>query len=192
MAAACPTSGTTATAPAILMQPCSAGDVEWFATQVRVGREHVCARHLHARGYEVFLPCHTEYRRWSDRVKEAVHPLFAGYVFCRASFHVVGKIVTTPGVVRIVGDGTRALPVSAEEIDAIQRIVTAGIRPEPWPYLRTGQHVRIDVGPLRGTEGIFVASRQGGRVVVSISLLCRSVAVEVDARWVHVLQHESA
>ena len=176
------------------IEPCGAtDDAEWFATQVRVGREHSCARHLQMRGYEVFLPCYVEHRRWSDRLRKVVRPLFSGYVFCRASSQVVGKIVTTPGVMRIVGDGRRAVPVSGDEIAAIQRIVNAGAPSEPWPFLQEGRRVRIGVGPLRGTEGFVVRSTSGERVVVSISLLRRSVAVEVDAEWVHVCdQNESS
>lgn len=168
------------------IQACQACAPEWFATQVRVGREHSCARHLRVRGYEVFLPCFLQNRRWSDRVKKIDRALFAGYVFCRVSSEMVAKIVTTPGVVRIVGDGRRAVPVPADEIAAVQRIVDAGLAVEPWPFLQTGQCVRIGVGPLRGTEGVVVGSRNSQRVVVSISLLRRSVAVEVDAEWVRV------
>ena len=134
----------------------------------------------------MFLPCYLEQRRWSDRVKRVVHPLFAGYVFCRVSGDVVAKVVTTPGVIRIVGDGRRAMPVPADEIEAIQRIVSADLPSEPWPFLETGQRVRLDVGPLRGMEGIVVRSTNGQRVIVSISLLRQSVAVEVDAEWVSV------
>ena len=169
----------------MLIQPCL-GDAEWFATQVRVGREHYSARHLQMRGYEVFLPCHRESRRWSDRVKHVSHPLFAGYLFCRSSSDVVGKIVTAPGVMRIVGDGTRAVPVPHDQIEAVRRIVDAGLVSEPWPFLQTGERVCIEVGPLRGLEGVVVRSLNGLRVVVSIVLLRRSVAVEVDAEWVRV------
>lgn len=159
---------------------------EWFATQVRIGREHHCAHHLQMRGYEVFLPCYSENRRWSDRTKTIRHPLFAGYLFCRVSGEVMGKIVTLPGVVRIVGDGRRPIAIPAGEIEALQRIVAADLKPQPWPFLETGRRVRLEVGPLRGTEGIVVKSGGGERVVVSISLLRRSVAVEVDAAWLGV------
>jgi transcription antitermination factor NusG len=151
-----------------------------------VGREHSCARHLQVRGYEVFLPCSRQNRRWSDRIKKIERALFPGYVFCRMSGEAVATIVTTPGVVRIVGDGGRAVPIPVDEIVAVQRIVDAGLSVEPWPFLQTGQCIRIGVGPLRGTEGVVIESKDSQRVVVSISLLQRSVAVEVDAGWLSV------
>jgi transcription antitermination factor NusG len=142
------------------------------------------------RGYEIFLPCYQERRRWSDRVRVNVRALFAGYVFCRVSTDAVGKIVTTPGVIRIVGDGTRAIAVPADEIEAVRRIVDAGLPSEPWPFPLAGQRVRIDIGPLSGTEGVVVRVKNRTRLVVSISLLQRSVAVELDADWVSIPPEE--
>jgi transcription antitermination factor NusG len=159
---------------------------EWFAAQVWSGRERLCAAHLRARGYEVFLPCYTERRRWSDRVKSLERALFAGYVFCRSDATVLAQVITTPGVIRIVGDGQRPLPIPTDEIEAIQRIVASDVAAAPWPFMHEGQQVRIDVGPLRGTHGRILRTKTDHRLIVSISLLQRSVAVEMDADWVSV------
>jgi transcription antitermination factor NusG len=159
---------------------------EWFAAQVWSGRERHCATHLRVRGYEVFLPCYTERRRWSDRVKVIERALFAGYVFCRSEADVLAQVITAPGVIRIVGDGQRPLPIPTDEIESIQRIVASGVAATPWPFMHEGQHVRIDVGPLRGTHGRILRTKTDHRLIVSISLLQRSVAVELDADWVSV------
>lgn len=159
---------------------------DWFAIQVWAGREVQCAKHLRLRGYELLVPTHRELRRWSDRVKKVECALFRGYVFCRLSDDIAGTILTTPHVIRIVGDGARALPIPVHEIDAIRRIVEMGLLVEPWQFLQTGQRVRIEVGPLRGTEGIVVKTKNRHRLIVSISILQRSVAVEVEADWVSV------
>src|SRR5213592_3708640 len=94
----------------------STGDSEdlmrqWFAAQVWVGRERQCEKHLAARGYEVFLPRYRDRRRWSDRVTTVDRALFPGYLFCRMSLEVFGKVVTPPGLIRIVGDGRQPIPV---------------------------------------------------------------------------------
>ena len=94
---------------------------DWFAIQVYTGRERVSATHLRANGYEVFLPCWRVRRQWSDRVKVIDQALFAGYLFCRVRLDVTGKIVTAPGVIRIVGDGHRPLPVPLYEINPSQK-----------------------------------------------------------------------
>jgi transcription antitermination factor NusG len=155
-------------------------DSEWFALQVRTGREQLCARQLQVRGYSVFLPCYEEQRRWSDRVKHVRTPLFAGYVFCRVEDEVLGHLVTTPGVIRIVGDGKRPLPIAAEEIDAIRRVVDSGAAVEPWEFVEVGQRVRVLEGPLRDTEGIVLRVKNRHRLVISVTVLQRSVAVEID------------
>jgi transcription antitermination factor NusG len=159
---------------------------EWFAVQVWSGREQSSAIHLRQRGYDVFLPCYRERRRWSDREKVVNRPLFAGYVFCRVDVDVAGKIVTAPGVIRIVGDGGRPLPIPAHEIEAIQRIVDTRLAVEPWQAMRAGQRVRVEVGPLRGIEGVVVTVRNRHRMVVSISMLQRAVAVEINPEWVSI------
>jgi transcription antitermination factor NusG len=161
-------------------------DYEWFALQVRTGREQLCAKQLQARGYGVFLPCYEEQRRWSDRVKRVQSPLFAGYIFCRVEDEVLGHLVTTPGVIRIVGDGTRPLPIDAEEIDAIRRIVDSGAEVEPWEFVQAGQRVRVMDGPLRDTEGIVLRVKNRHRLVISVSVLQRSVAVEIDLESIEI------
>jgi transcription antitermination factor NusG len=159
---------------------------QWFAAQVWSGRERLCASHLRAHGYEVFLPCYTERRRWSDRVKTVERALFDGYVFCRLGAGAFGKVITTPGVIRIVGDGRQPLPIPTDEIEAIQRIVAADLPARPWPFLQEGQDVRIEVGPLRGTQGRILRTKTDNRLIVSIALLGRSVSVELEANWVSV------
>jgi transcription termination/antitermination protein NusG len=107
-------------------------------------------------------------------------------VFCRLSGDVLGRIVTTPGVIRILGDGNRPLPVPTREIEDLQRVVASGLGGTPSQFLQVGQRVRVEVGPLRDTEGIMVKTKNR-HLIISISLLCRSVAVEIDSEWVSVL-----
>jgi transcription antitermination factor NusG len=157
---------------------------EWLAVQVRCGREELSASHLRTRGYDVFLPSYKQHRRWSDRVKVISRALFEGYVFCRADARVSGLIITAPGVIRIVGDGRAPLPVPLHEIEAIQRIVETQLAVEPWQTLRAGQRVRVEQGPLRGIEGVVLMLRSRHRLVVSIEMLQRAVAVEIEPEWV--------
>ena len=153
---------------------------------MHAGREQFCAGHLRLRGYNVFLPCYYEHHRWSDRVKKIEKALFPGYVFCFIDAAVGERVVTTPGVIRILGDGRGPLSVPREEIEAIQRVVDAGLHAEPFECLLAGQRVRIGVGPLRGTEGIVLRMKNRHRLVISVALLQRSVAVEIDPAWVSV------
>jgi len=158
---------------------------EWWAVQVWTGREATSAIHLRQRGYEVFLPCYQQLRRWSDRVKKVDHPLFDGYLFCLARPDVVSRIITVPGVIRIVGNGTAPIPVAHDEMQALQRLVETRLDVEPWPFLQAGQRVRVNAGPLSGVEGRIVTVK-GHRLVISVSLLQRSVAVELPPTCVEI------
>jgi transcription antitermination factor NusG len=158
-------------------------DTNWFAVQVWAGRETLSASHLRLRGCDVFLPTYRERRRWSDRIKHVDRALFAGYVFCRLDADAAWQLVRSPGVIRVVGDGKRPLPIPRDEMDAIQRIVEAQLTAEPWTFPCVGQRVRVEVGPLRGAEGVVLMAKSRQRLVVSVPLLQRSVAVEMESDW---------
>jgi transcription antitermination factor NusG len=152
----------------------------WFALHVRSRHDKLVASNLRVRGMEALLPLYRSRRRWSDRTRVMDLPLFPGYVFCRFDPQLLLPILMTPGVVRVISAGKRPCPVAEEEITAIQRVIYAGNAVEPWPYLRAGQKVRILDGPLFGIEGILLDVKNRRRLVVSVHLLQRSIAVELD------------
>jgi transcription antitermination factor NusG len=151
----------------------------WFALRVRPRCERVVATALDGKGYEQFLPCHLERRRWSDRVVNLELPLFPAYVFCRFDPQRRLAILTTPGVLEIVSTGKSPQPVDDEEIAALRIAVGSNLELEPWPYLEVGRHVQIVGGPLAGATGILLAVKKHHRLIVSVTLLQRSVAVEI-------------
>ena len=157
---------------------------KWYAVRVRSQHEDLVARHLRVRGLESFLPLYKQQKRWSDRFKEVELPLFPGYVFCQ--FNPLNRlpVLTVPGVVHIVGAGKNLLPIDESEIMAIQAAVKSGLPTKPSPFLEIGQKVRIVNGPLCGFEGILLGFRGHQRLVLSITLLQRSVAVEINGEWV--------
>jgi len=142
------------------------------------------AKQLCHKSYEILLPLYECRRRWSDRIKELELPLFPGYVFCR--FNPLDRlpILVTPGVIRVVGIGKVPMPVDDAEMAAIQTALQSGLPRQPWPFLQIGQRVRVECGPLCGLEGILVDFKGRHRLVLSVTLLQRSVAVEVDGAWV--------
>ncbi len=152
----------------------------WCAIQVRPRYEKIVSTILQNKGYEQYLPLYREQKRSSDRSKEAMVPLFAGYVFCRIDSEVQGAIVTTPGVVRIVGSRKEIAIISAQEIEAIQRIVNSGFRVKPCPYT-IGDRVQFTTGPFEGVEGIVTHYKGRRHLVLSISLIQSSISVDVDS-----------
>lgn len=156
----------------------------WFALQVRSRHELGVADYLRGQGYEWLLPLYKCRKRWSDRIKEVETPLFPGYLFCRFNPQNRLPILKTPGVIQIVGFNHVPSPVDDSEIKAIQTLMATGVPNQPWPYLEIGDRVRIESGSLRGVEGILVDFKGRHRLVLSITLLQRSVAVEIDAACV--------
>jgi transcription antitermination factor NusG len=139
---------------------------------------------LEAKGYEQFVPLYNVKKRWSDRIKVTQAPLFPGYLFCRLDPQYRLPVLKTPGVIQIVGTNRIPAPIEDDEIQAIQTLVASGLQTEPWPYLAIGDHVRIDSGCLRGMDGIVVKLKENYRLIVSVTLLRRSVAVEIDSALV--------
>ena len=166
------------------MEPETWNGLHWYALQTRAQHEKIVAQSLAGKGYEEFLPLYRFRRRWSDRIKELELPLFPGYVFCRFDLEQRLPILVTPGVYHIVGIGKTPWPVEEDEIATIQSLVRTGLPTEPCQFLRVGQQVRIDSGPLEGLKGLLLTIQKPYRLVVSVTLLQRSVAVEIDAAWV--------
>ena len=152
----------------------------WFALQVRTRWESSTAVLLSGKGYQTFLPTYKTKKRWNGRIREVNAALFPGYVFCQFDALKRLPILVTPGVISVVGRGRIPLPVDDSEIAAIQRVVSSGFSVEPWPYLAIGQRIRIESESLEGLEGILINIKGNHRIVVSVSLLRRSVALEID------------
>jgi transcription antitermination factor NusG len=161
--------------------------VAWYALVVKPNHEKAVFEHLKGSGIEVSLPLYRTRRRWSDRVKEVTLPLFPGYVFCRFSYGSRVRILRVPGVRSAVCAGSEPVQIPAREIEAIEAVVRSGLPVKPWPFLKIGQKILVSSGPLRGVEGILVEFRKTWQVIVSVELLHRSVAAEVDLESVSPL-----
>jgi transcription antitermination factor NusG len=160
----------------------------WFALHVKSRYEQRVAAIALNKGYRLFLPLYKARRRWSDRVQEVDLPLFPGYLFCRLGGESWLPLLKTPGVFGLVGVGKTAQPIDDTEITTIQATVESGLLAKPWPFMNFGQRVLLEHGPLAGTEGYYVEDRKQHRIVVSVSLLQRSVGIEIDREWVRPVQ----
>jgi transcription antitermination factor NusG len=166
----------------------SSNSSSWFALQIRSRWESTTAGLLRGKGLETLLPTYTTKRKWSDRVKLVEAPLFPGYVFCRFDVHNRLPVLITPGVISVVGRGKTPIAVDDAEIFSIQAALGSGIQMEPWPYVEIGERVRIKDDVLDGMEGILTSFKGSDRVVISVSLLRRSVALEIDRSRISPLE----
>jgi transcriptional antiterminator NusG len=156
--------------------------VGWFALMVKPRFEKSVSALLRSKGLEDFTPMTTSRREWSDRQKTLELPMFPRYVFCRFSFENRVPVLSTPGVLRVVGFGPVPCQIPDAEIEALRTAIRAGVPLMDCDYLAVGQRVRVLKGPLTGVEGLFVEWKANARVVLSIHLLQRSLCAEVDVR----------
>jgi transcription antitermination factor NusG len=165
----------------------------WYALVVRARREKLVERTLRLKGYETILPLYEKRVRWADRTKTEWYPLFPGYLFCNFEVNRRLPILTTPGVIRIVSVGNTPHPLDDAEIEAMHRLQQSELPRMPHPNPESGQPILIVRGPLRGVRGVVQNPGKDYRVVLSVSLLQRSVAVQVsvtDFVWLKSSQHE--
>lgn len=152
----------------------------WYALHVRPRFEKYAANQLSEKGYETFLPTYVSKRTWADHVKSISLPLFPSYIFCRFDIRSRLPILMTPGVKSVVSVGKDHSPVDEAEIAALWQLMEAKARTQPWPYVPDGNMVIVESGPLRGISGTLVRAKDADRIIVSVSLLRRSVSVEID------------
>ena len=155
----------------------------WYAVCTRSRHEKVVDRELEERGVERFLPLRKVLSQWKDRRKWVQKPLFPGYLFARVEQEQLYLLTTTRGVAYVLGDGREPICVPDEQVEVVRRMVEGPYPVATWPRLQKGKRVRVITGPLAGLETDIVDKRGGekGRLVVTIDILGRSVAVEIDA-----------
>ena len=161
-------------APATYFEP------RWYAAYTRANHEKRVTEQLAQRAVEHFLPLYESMRRWKDRRVRLHLPLFPGYVFVRLALRDRLQVLEIPSVVRLVGFNGHPTPLPETEIGAIRNLLAQGHCAEPHPFMRVGRRVRVVSGPLEGLEGIIVRKKNRSRFVLSLDLIQRSIAVEVD------------
>jgi transcription termination/antitermination protein NusG len=153
----------------------------WFALQTRSRHEKIVRDQLDMRNIEHFLPTMRRLSQWTDRKKQIEVPLFAGYCFARFSSSDRLPVLQSQGVVRVVGSGGRAEPIPDEEIESLRRLINNASDYVCHPYLREGMLVEVINGPLQGVKGRLIREARHSRLVLSITLIQRAVAIEIDA-----------
>jgi len=173
--AICPVASSPAFAPPELLCP------RWYAVKTRSRHEKSVSRLLEGKSVQVFLPVYASVHRWNDRNAVVSQPIFPGYVFARICLADRIQILSVPGVVNFVGPQGRPASIPEEELAALRLCLDRQVRMEPHPFLVVGHRVRIRQGLLADMEGVLVRKKGQFRLVLSVNLIARSVAVEVDA-----------
>lgn len=153
---------------------------KWYAVYTWAHHEKRVAEQLAERQIRGFCPVYRSIHRWKDRRKEIETALFPSYVFVHLVLKDRLRVLAIPGVVNIVGSQGKPTPLAESEIEPFQRGADGSVRMQPHPYLQAGRRVRVRSGPMAGLEGILVRRKEGPRLVVSIEILMRAVALEID------------
>jgi len=160
----------------------------WYAAYTRANHERRVADQLAERTVEYFLPQYESVRKWKDRRVRLQMPLFPGYVFVHLALQNRLKVLQVPGVAYLVGFGGLPTALPETEMEIMRSGLSQGLRAEPHPFLSVGRRVRITSGPFAGLKGILKQRKNSLRVVVSLELIQRAVAVDVDAADVEALR----
>jgi transcription elongation factor/antiterminator RfaH len=156
-------------------------EARWYALYTCPRHEKLVAQQIERRRFSCFLPLYRSVRRWKDRRKELELALFPGYVFVQMSLVNKLQVLNVPGVVRLVSFNGQPAALPGEEIEALRTRLSGQFKVEPHPYIQTGRRVRVSSGPMEGFEGIVVRRKNHCRVIFSVDLIKRSLAIEVDA-----------
>jgi transcription antitermination factor NusG len=174
-----------------LPDSCQVAEPPWYAIYTRHQHEKMVAQILTSKGFEVFLPLYGAAHRWKDRTKVVSLPLFPCYVFLKGGLERRLDIVTTPGIYALVSTAGQPAVIPAIELEAVRRAVESTMRVEPHPFLKCGEWVRVKCGPLAGFQGILVRKKNLYRLVLSVEMLGKAAAVEIDAFLVERLNIKS-
>ena len=159
----------------------------WFAIRTKPKHEKTAATAVTAKGYESFLPLYLSRRKYGERFKSLHLPLFSGYFFARFDPHDRLPILKIDSILGILGNGKELVSVPDKEIASLQAAVASKFSVQPHPFLNVGDRIRLDEGPLRGAEGILVELNGDAHLIVSVTLLQRSMSVRIDRLWVRPL-----
>jgi|SRR5215470_11982429 len=166
-------------------------EAQWYAGYTAARHEKRVAEHLTQRGIEHFLPLYETIHRWNNGRHRVQLPLFPGYIFVRIALQERLRVLELPGFVRLVGFNSLPHSLPETDINKMKEALNKGVLAEPYPYLTAGTRVEIRNGPLQGMTGILLRRQNKCRVVISIDLIMRSMAVEIDARDVVPVRNSS-
>ena len=154
--------------------------LHWFALAVKPRLSMAAASLLKNRGIEAFIPSYSVRRQWSDRIANVQLPLFPGYLFCRFDITDRLPILMTPGVNYILGYGKEPKAIAESDIFNIKQSLESGLALEPWPYLKAGERITVNSGPLKGVSGTVVRIHNADRLIVSVPVVEGSFTVEIN------------
>jgi transcription antitermination factor NusG len=163
-------------------------ETRWHVAQTRSRHEKCVDAQLSRNSIESYLPLFDSVRKWRDRRTRLQLPLFSGYVFVRIPWRERLRVLKIPGVVRLLSFAGVPAFLEDAEVERLRKGLLQGLRAEPHPFLATGRRVRVRNGPLAGCEGVLKRWKDKTRVVISLEMIHRSIALDIDASNLELLR----
>jgi transcription antitermination factor NusG len=153
----------------------------WHVLHVLSNHEKRVAQHLEVRDLEHYLPVYSQRVKWTDRTVVAERPLFSGYVFVRFAPQSRITVISTPGVLRLLGDHASDM-VRDEDLAMIRSGLANGMPLRPHSGITVGTRVRVCAGVFEGVEGNVTELRKQCRVILTLAAVqqCYSLEVGID------------
>ena len=167
--------------PSSLAEDTLHSEMLWYAGYTASRHEKRVAEHFAQRGVEHFLPLYETIHRWNNGRHRVQLPLFPSYIFVRIALRDRLRVIEVPGFVRLVGFNSLPYPLPEADINRMKEALNRGVLAEPYRYLTAGTRVEIRNGPMQGMTGILLRRQYKCRVVISVDLIMRSMAVQVEA-----------
>lgn len=159
----------------------------WYAIYTIVRHEKAVHAELTKKHIVSYLPIREVFNRWKDRNKRVLLPLFPGYLFVNIDLEDKMDVLKTKGVVRMLGVNGNPMPVPDLQIESIKNLLGSNLKYDQYDFLAEGKEVEVIHGPLMGSRGKIIQRRGQCRLVLSVDLIQRSIAVEVDIDDVDVV-----
>ena len=164
----------------------------WYALAVKHQHENAVVSGLREAGFETLLPIYKSARKWSDRTRQIEAPVFPGYVFAHFPYEDRVRVLRIPAVRSIVSFSGKPAVLAPRELEDIRAAVESKLPLRPWPFLKQGDLVRIERGPLKGLEATLIQEKDSLRLIISVELLQRAVAVEISPDMIVPLRTRAA
>lgn len=163
----------------------------WYAVYTYPRHEKSVLEHFQSKSLEAFLPTFATESRWKDRRVRLQTPVFPGYVFTRINAGHRNKVLSSPGVIRMLSFNGMPAPIDDAEIESVKLCLERGMVLKPCPFLEVGDRVRVKSGVLEGLEGHISRCKSDRRLIVPITLIHQSVAIEIDVQLLELVNAET-
>ena len=152
----------------------------WYALYTLPRHEKSIADHLTRQGIETYLPLYTLARKWNHRLVQLELPLFPGYVLVNILITEKVRVLSHPGVIRLVGFNGTAIALPDGEVERLKSLLSVW-KAEPYPFLTAGKQIRVKSGPFANLEGQIIRRKGKMRLIVSLQLIQQAIVLEMDA-----------